>query len=258
MTAVVCARASTVAKALDDGEGLKQWYAATTVQTVAHHPDLADQARMTPPDAPWKEYRAVVEEAEKRRGKPEAQAGTNLHTALQAVVEGRDTGHMPPDIVAAATLAAHELRQLGCVPVMSERFTAALTQWAEPVAGTPDLVVEHDRRLYIADLKTTSGAGRKPSNGTVNAWVVQTTVYAHGQPYPPGYTPGRDRWGRPLVDPDMAGPWPGAIDLGTALILHLDRDDGGCASWEVDLDPQLVDLAVTVRRERRRGRDRLH
>jgi hypothetical protein len=251
---ITCTRISTLAKALDQtSQGLMDYAAATALQTVVGDPDLLLKAQLVRGDH-WRGFKPVVAEAQRRRGKVEADQGTNLHAVVQNLMEGRDVSAIPADIVATARLVQAELAALGCKPVFQEVFVAALDVWAEPLAGTADLVVEHSGTLYVVDYKTTEEVGRNTRFSAL-AWTIQTTAYAHGLPLPIGHDPKRDRWGRPLVDPAMvATTWPAPMSLKNALVIELARDGSGVASHELDLDPGLVELAVKVREERRKSR----
>ena len=206
---VAATRASTLAKALDDSAGLMPYYAATTLQAIVSSPTLRTALGLVEFDGveDWRPFKPLVAQAQAQRGKPEADAGTNIHAVVQAIHEGREV--FVADEVrrdAQAALAALEAR--GLVLEGSEEFVVA-QGLGELVAGTRDararLVAAPDAPQVVVDFKSTSalGAARYRQVG----WAIQVACYAHGVPYLPG-EPDRDRWGRPLVDLDSLGAGP--------------------------------------------------
>lgn len=250
---VTCTRPSTVAKALDaTGDGLMDYHAATVLQSVMSNTDLLDAARMVR-GSHWRSYKHVVTEAKARRGKREASDGTNIHSAVSMIVNGEDLDGVPESVMIPAQLVVKELADIGVTVAHSERFVANLDRWDEPVAGTTDLVLEYDGSYYIGDIKSTEEVGRNTRFAAM-AWVIQMTCYAHGAPYPVGYEPRRDQWGRPIVDSSKEMSWGTCMDTSTGIVLEVARDGSGVASHELDLDSDLVALAMRVRAVRKEDR----
>lgn len=249
-----CTRASTLAKALDaPSDGLMDYAAAVVLQALVGHPDLLNRALMMDPDAHWRTFKPLVKEAQNRRGKVEASEGTNIHSAVQAIAEGRDVSRLPDEVVRPARLVLAELDALGVEIVGNEVFTACLGRFGEDLAGTADLVLVHDGVLHIGDIKSVEEVGRN-TRFSAMAWAAQTTIYAAGLPFPTGYEPKRDRWGRPMVDPTLMVPWSDPMSQDTSLVIEVARDASGVASHEIDLDTDLVELACKVRAARKRER----
>jgi hypothetical protein len=254
MSLVTCTRASTLAKSLDSmSDGLMDYAAATVVQGIVANDDLLNRARLIEPTAHWRDFKPLVAEAKQRRGKREASEGTGIHAAVEAMVKGRDLSGMPDEIVVPARMALKELDNLGVQVVGTEAFTAACGVWPEDVAGTADIIGLHDGQLYVVDLKTTEEVGRN-SRFSAMGWCAQTTIYATGSPLPEDYEPRRDRWGRPMVNLSLVGTWPHPMSQDTSLILEVARDGSGVVSHELDLDPDLVELACRVRAARKKVR----
>ena len=250
----VCTRPSTVAKALDSmSDGLMDYGAATVVQSIMANADLLNRARLVPTDAHWRAFKPLVTEAKARRGKVEASEGTAIHAVVEALVQGRDVSGLPDEVVKPARLVLAELEALGVEIVRTEQFVAALGTWSEDMAGSIDLVGKHDGRLYVVDTKSVEQVG-KNTRFSAMAWACQTTIYSRGLPLPEGYEPKRDRWGRPIVDLDLIERWPLPMDQSNALVIEVARDASGVASHELDLDPDLVDLACRVRAARKKER----
>jgi hypothetical protein len=251
MREVVCTRPSTLAKALDaPGDGLFDYHAATTLEAVLKHDDLLHTAQLVDTGAGWRAYKPIVEAAKLRRGKREANAGTNVHKAVEVLVAGRDPSLIPGPLLAPARLVLAELEALGVEVVRSEAFIGTLGVFPEDLAGTADLVVRHEGRLYIADIKTTEAVGANARYQAMQ-WTAQLTIYSQGRPFPAGYEPERDRWQRPVVDADLLGRWPAPMDRKTGIIIEVARDAGGVASHELSLDLDLVGLACHVRAARK-------
>ena len=251
-TPIACARPSTLAKALTDqgGSGLRDYDTGTALETIFGHEDLLHTAQMVDPADGWRGYRPVLAEARRRRGKREANAGSNIHGALQSIAEGRDVSRFPAAVLAPARLALAELEALGMEVVASERFTAALGVWDEPVGGTADLILRHGDRLIIGDLKTTERLGK--AKFAALEWSLQLSCYANGRPATRGYAPGRDRWGRPLVHPGDLIDWPQSMDRTAGVVIEVARDGTAAVSHRIALDPDHVALAVAVRAARKR------
>ena len=202
MTTTAATRVSTLAKVLDDASGLHAFMAATTLESIVAHRDLLDRLPLTT-GGDWRAFKPLHEEAQARRGKPEAGAGTNIHRVAEMLANGEDASLVEPGLLRDAQAVMAALERHGLEPVRTEEFVVTLGL-PEVVAGTRDLLVRHrDTGLhYVADIKSTSRLGASAYRAV--SWAVQLACYAHGEVYgPQGDEVTRDRWGRPLVDLDL-------------------------------------------------------
>ena len=258
MSLTACTRPSTLAKVLDDGYGLQGYVAATTLATVARHKDLRDRLAITAATADpdeWREFKPLHELAQERRGKPEAEAGTNVHRAVQALVEQGEAvaEFMPADVLADARAALAVLEDLGMRPVESEGFVVNLDGLPEPYAGTRDTLALHEPSggaFVVVDYKTTTALGSAQYRGL--SWSMQLAMYGRGLPYLGEGEVARDRYGRPLVDPDLVGAEERHI-LPVGLVVEVERGTGRALAHRVDLEAgwAFARLACEVRAARK-------
>jgi len=253
VTTVAATRASTLAKTLDDGFGLRAFDAATTLETVAANQDLLAAltlVRATPGEGSWRAYKPLHEDAQARRGKPEAQAGTNIHSVVQAIVEGVLPLGVDPVLLGDAQAVLDRLREVGLEPVTSEEFVVTLGL-PELLAGTRDMLARaKDGRLVVVDVKSTSSLGSEGFRAL--AWSIQLAVYAHGRPYLGG-EPTRDRWGRPRIDTAQVSAEEPQADRTVAAVVEVERGTGQTAIHRVDLVAgwEYAYLACRVRQARK-------
>lgn len=252
MSTFPATRISTLAKALEDKGNLMPYYAATTLQVVATTPTLLTRLALVEHEGAldWRPFKPLVEEAQRQRGKPEADQGTNIHLVVQALVEERAV--MTDDATMAdarAVLAA--LQERGLDPVGSEEFLYAggLT---EPLAGTRDLrcqVADRDQHVAV-DIKSTS-ALTPIKYGSVS-WAIQLAGYAHGKPYPTEDLV-RDGWGRPMIDPTLIQEPDYEMDLAWGVVVEVERGTGRTEFHRVDLDQgwALAEQACQTRAARK-------
>jgi hypothetical protein len=256
---IACTRPSTLAKVLDDGYGLQAYVAATSLATVARHKDLRDRLGILATESPdadeWRSFKPLHEAAQERRGKPEAEAGTNVHKVMEGLVAGSDLeGLVAADVLCDARAALDALHALDMEPATSEEFVVNLDVLPEPYAGTRDLLALHKPSgwLVVVDLKTTHALGNEVYRAL--SWSMQLAMYANGQPYPlgPDEVP-RDRWGRPVIDPDLVGEEERAVHEGAGIVLEVERGTGRTAVHRVDLHSGLefARLACAVRAARK-------
>jgi hypothetical protein len=252
---IACTRPSTLAKVLDDGYGLQGYVAATTLATVARHKDLRDRLAITgamaDPDE-WREFKALHEAAQERRGKPEAEAGTNVHRVMEGLVAGADLeGVVPADVLCDAQAALDALAGVGMVPATSEEFVVNLDGLPEPYAGTRDMLARHEVSgwLVVVDLKTTAALGGESYRAL--SWSLQLAMYAHGRTYDGPVT--RDRWTRPVIDPAGVGDPNPEVNTSAGLVLEVERGTGRSAVHRVDLVAgwEYARLACQVRAARK-------
>jgi hypothetical protein len=250
---VAATRASTLASTLDDSRGLFPFIAATTLQTVAANPDLRTRLALIEDLGDWRKFRPVYEEAERRRGKPEASEGTNIHSTVEALLAGRDVSGVDVATLRAAEGVIDALRALDLTPVASEEFTFT-PGLREPVAGTRDLLchVNGTEGLHIVvDIKSTSALDANAARYKGVAWAIQCALYARGVPYTDDFE--RDRWGRPRLDLGLLGVEERKVDTERAWVIEVERGSGRTATHYLDLDAgwRFAWLACEVRAARK-------
>jgi hypothetical protein len=253
---LACTRPSTLAKVLDDGYGLQAYVAATSLATVARHKDLRDRMGILAAEHPeadeWRSFKPLHEAAQERRGKPEAEAGTNIHKVMEGLVAGSDMeGLVAPDVLCDARAALDALHALDMEPATSEEFVVNLDALPEPYAGTRDLLALHRPSgwLVTVDLKTTHSLGNEVYRAL--SWSMQLAMYANGQPYAGQVE--RDRWDRPVIDPSQVLDEDRAVHTGAGIVLEVERGTGQTAVHRVDLVAGLefARLACQVRAARK-------
>lgn len=243
---VACTRVSTLAKSLDDKGGLLGFTAATTLESVAKHPDLRSRLAVIDPAEGWRGYAELHEEAQRRRGKPEAESGTNVHQAVEALIAGR---LLPEELLGDARAVLAALAELGLEPEGSEEFVY-VPGLPEHVAGTRDLLCRTAAGTrVVVDIKTAGALGSHRFRAT--AWALQVACYSRGRPYLDDFA--RDQWGRPRLDPTRAGRRPARIDQRRGYVVEVARGLGDVAVHELDLEEgwRLAQLACQVRAARK-------
>lgn len=245
-------RASTLAGALDTGFGLLPYEAATTLQSIAANPDLRDRLALIDPDSDWRSFRPLYEEAKRRRGKPEAEAGTNIHAAVEALVNGRSIEGVSEATRRDAEAVLNALRSLCLTPVATEEFVVTFGL-PELVAGTRDLLCHLEGTVAthtVVDIKSTSSLGSAKFKGV--SWAIQTAIYAHGRPYAGG-EPDRDRWGRPRIDMSLIGHEERQIEDTRAYVVEVERGTGRVEVHGIDIERgwEWARLACEVRAARK-------
>jgi hypothetical protein len=258
---IACTRPSTLAKVLDDTFNLQAWVAATSLETVARHKDLRDRLGITAatvaassPDS-WRAFKPLHEAAQERRGKPEAEAGTNVHRVLESLANGTEVGDLegvvPADVLTDALAALSALRDLDMEPATSEEFVANLDGLPEPYAGTRDMLALHEPSgwLVVVDLKTTGALGGAKYRAL--SWAMQLAMYANGHPYTG--TVERDRWDRPVIDPACLGTEGRRVNRQAGVVLEVERGTGRTEVHRVDLEAgwHYAALACHVRAARK-------
>ena len=217
-------RATTVAGALDDLNGLMGWKQRMTALGLVIRPDLMVAVAAHRNDKE-KLSKIVIEATEAAAASAAATTGTALHSLTEQVDRGETLGPVPES--AQADLDAYMKATAPLTAVHIEQM-AVLDDLK--VAGTPDRVVEYGGEIFIADLKT--GSISFP-----HKIAVQLALYAHGQPY--DYTTGtRGTWGH--------------VNTERAIIIHLPAGSGHCELVWTDIKAgwRAVALAVEVRKWR--------
>lgn len=168
-------RATTVAKALDDGGGLINWTGAMVAAGAYLRPDLAGKlgARWPMTDENKGEIYGLVEELKDAGGGSIGRnAGDTLHEMLRRINLGEKFTPMRPwadDIRAERDLMARA--GITIRPDHVER-TVCLPEFG--VAGSFDFLADKAGELLVADYKT-----GKLGDYSWAAWVTQLALYAN-------------------------------------------------------------------------------
>jgi hypothetical protein len=228
-------RVTTIAKALDDNQGLLDWKACAAVVGAMRRPGLHKrwEALMAEHPDPWyggdsakKACKALVKECTEAGGTTDrADTGTALHRLTELHDLGQ-LGKLLDD--SARDIAAYA--EATSVLEMVEVETILLLDHYK-VAGTCDRIVRHGGKLYIADVKT----------GTNLDWswpsiAVQLAAYANATAI----------WRTNILarSPMLAG-----IDRTRALVIHLPAGEGRCELHWVDIEAgwRAFELSMQVR-----------
>lgn len=241
--AVAHTRATTVAKALDDGYGVTDWKVRTTALGFAMDPILYGRlCTLVPEDMADVDKGAldkVCEAAKSRAGGDDARENGNiLHAFSEHVDRGRSKVRMPPEYerdIAAYRAKLDEL-EIRIVPELVER-QVVLPGQAEPIAGKPDRYVHFGSSLKTFDLKT----GKIGSYSWL-AFAIQLAEYSRAKTFYDAKTKTHE----PLPP----------IDQQTGIICHLPAGKAVCDIYFVDLELgwQATQLALAVRAWRKRGK----
>lgn len=219
-------RVSTLAKALDNKEGLMKWMQRQTVIGLGKRPDLVQMASAVASDT--RKLDEVIDEAMKAA---ESNRAANVGTVMHAYTEVIDKGGWPKQATPemAADLTAYRTAMQGVEIVGAEHFVVNDHLRA---AGTFDRLLRlADGRVVIGDIKT---GQREPSNPL--SVTIQTAIYAHSHIYDP------DR-GRIGYLPDLG------VSTDTGLLIHLPAGQARCDLYLLDLTVgwTLAQTAVAVR-----------
>jgi hypothetical protein len=223
---VAYTRATTLAGAIEDLNGLMNWKVGVAMKGMAKRPDLALATAAHGDDK--KKMQEIIDAALEAGGASSAATvGTALHSITERIDRGEEVGDVPIEYVAdiAAYTSATETFERVHVEQMAVIDDIK-------VAGTPDLILRHDGRLIVGDKKT--GSIDYP-----HKMAAQLAIYAHCQAYDQA-TGARTPWGE--------------IDLDRALIIHLPAGTGTCKLVWLDIKAgwEAVQLALQVREWRKR------
>jgi hypothetical protein len=234
------ARATTVAKALDDTSNLAAWGKRMTALGLAVRPDLLAMIQTTD-TTDKKALDRLCDSASEAGG---ATARRDLGTALHKMFEQScvTPGYQPPPTYAADIQAIHTtLREAG-LQVVDECSELMVVLDQYQIAGMADLVVERvsDGELFIADLKT----GSSVAYGALG-WAIQLAIYANADNI---YLQGPEADGSadaraPMVD----------VNKDQALIIHCQPESGACDLHTLDIGKgfEALETAISVREWRK-------
>jgi hypothetical protein len=234
------ARATTVAKALDDTSNLAAWGKRMTALGLAQRPDLLAMIQTT--DATDKKaLDRLCESASEAGG---ATARRDLGTALHKMFEQScvTPGYQPPATYAADITAIHQtLREAG-LQVVDECSELMVVLDRYQIAGMADLIVERisDGELFIADLKT----GSSVQYGALG-WAIQLSIYANADNI---YIQGAAIDG----SEDLRAPMP-TVNKQLAFIIHCEPESGSCDLHTLDIGKgfEALETAINVREWRK-------
>ena len=234
------ARATTVAKALDDTSNLAAWGKRMTALGLAVRPDLLAMIQTTD-NTDKKALDRLCDSASEAGG---ATARRDLGTALHKMFEQSciTPGYQPPPAYVADITAIHTtLREAG-LQVVDECSELMVVLDQYQIAGMADLIVERvsDGELFIADLKT----GSSVAYGALG-WAIQLAIYANADHI---YIQGPEADG----SADLRAPMP-AVNKKQALIIHCQPESGACDLHTLDIGKGFAALetAISVREWRK-------
>lgn len=230
-------RATTVAKTLDDQQGLIDWGKRMVALGLAQRPDLTALITATNPDDK-RTLNGICERAAEAGG---ATARRDLGTAWHSIAERAAT---EPDWIPPAPYDRdiHALREalriagLEIVAGMNERMMVC-DDWQ--IAGTADLILTDGDQLFFADYKT----GSSVDLGSLG-FAVQLAIYANCT----------NLYTQHPTDPtlDVREPMP-AVSKSTGVIIHIQPGSGHCDLYWLDLEigAEALELAMNVREMRK-------
>lgn len=220
-------RCTTFVDVLDDKYNLQQWQQRMVAIGLADRPDLLLSVSAHRGDK--KELNRITADA---REAAAAGAAATTGTALHKLIEILDRGD-PMPLVPAAYQADIEAYRAATECLESVLIEQMHVHDEYEIGGTPDRIVRHNGRLYVADIKTGS-----IDYGALKI-AMQLAVYANSTPY--DIATGRRQ---PLDEP---------VDTQRAIVIHLPAGQGKCTLHWVDIDRgwRAVETAAYVRQWRR-------
>lgn len=227
--AVPMTRATTVAKALDDTEGLQKWMKRQVAFGMAQRPDLVAAAATTDP-TDKKRLASIAEDAMSAAG---SSAAATVGTALHRATELADLGLEVPEMFAERVDEYERALAAAGITVDPELVEAVLVIWQHQIAGTTDRIVTVGGRRYIFDLKT--GESIYPHSFAVQCYLYAAADHVYDI---------RTETLRPMPD----------VDQDRAIICHLPAKGGPCTLHWIDISAgrEALEHALWVRTWRRR------
>jgi hypothetical protein len=230
-------RATTVAKALDDGSGLIGWSKRMVALGLAQRADLL--ALVATSNGDKRTLDSVCERAAEAGG---STIRRDLGTAVHAMLEQSwsDTTYTAPAPYTADIKAVHAALDAHGITVEAGMVERIVVNDTHQIAGTFDLLVRSaDGKLRVADIKTGSSL-----MGALS-FAIQLAIYANADAL---YTQG------PAADgsADIREPMPEiATDYG--YIFHVQPESGHCDVHTIDLiaGAEALKIAMAVREARK-------
>lgn len=231
-------RATTIAKALDDGSGLIGWSKRMVALGLAARADLLALVATTGPDDK-KTLDSICERAAEAGG---STVRRDLGTAVHAMLEQSwtDPDYKAPAPYTADIEAVHAALAAHGLTVETGMIERIVVDDRHQIAGTFDLLLRcPDGQLRVADIKT----GSSPLGAL--GFSIQLAIYANADAL---YTQGAAADG----SEDRRDPMP-EIAGDHGYILHVQPESGHCDIHTIDLSIGLaaLDLALTVREMRK-------
>ena len=224
-------RATTIAETLDDRYNLELWKMRQVALGLAQRPDLLAQAAAHTAE----DKKTLNDVCKQAMDAAAAMSGANMGTALHKIIERHTTGTLGdcPEMFADRLDAFRSATEgLTFRRDLVERV-AVLDRHL--IAGTFDMAVEIDGRLYVADLKTGSGV-----DFGARGFAVQLAIYANASS---------------LYDyaTEQHSDAPG-FDLDRAIVIHLPSDGGPCELHWLDIaaGAEALEHAMWTRAWRKR------
>ena len=205
-------RISTLAKALDKGEGLTKWKIRKTAEGLASRPDLLALVQSAKPD----DTRTVDQACEQAMEAARSQEGANMGTALHSLTERVDDGeldqiHTSPEVM--ADLKAYAAT-MNTIKVLAKEIFVVVDEIE--AAGTFDRLVQIGDQIYVADIKTGQNEPKFPHSA-----AMQTAIYAHGTTY--------------TTNEGRISDLTKHVDQERALLIHLPAGQARCELYWLDI-----------------------
>lgn len=205
-------RATTYIDVLDDKFNLQRWMQRMVALGLASRPDLLLSVSAHRDDK--EELNAICEKA---REAAAASAAATTGTALHALTELIDRGEELPAGLPAGVKASLDCYIETTAPLRSVLIEQFMVLDSLRIGGTPDRVVEFERKRYIGDIKTGD------ITWSILKIAMQLAVYARSRTY-----------NIATAERQMHG-----ADLEQALVIHLpaveDPAEARCDLYRVDI-----------------------
>ena len=231
-------RATTVAKALDDGSGLIGWSKRMVALGLAVRPDLVALVSATGPDDK-KALDSICERAAEAGGSTvRRDLGTAIHGMLEQSWGNPD--YRAPEPYTADIIAVHDTLAYYGLTVDTTLVERIVVNDTYKIAGTFDLMLrDRNGQLRVGDIKT----GSSLMGGL--SFAIQLAIYANANAL---YTQGAAADG----SQDTRDPMPD-LQRDYGYILHVQPGSGICDIHTVDLlaGADALELAMTVRDTRK-------
>lgn len=224
-------RASTLAKALDNGNALAAWKQRMTALGLVRRPDLLTLVRTLSIEDKNALDQICEQALVAAGGSARANVGTALHSLTEQVDRGQTPEFLDPELERDLQAYVDAILAAGLIPVSVEQFVVCDEL---QVAGTYDRVYrDRDGNLFIGDLKT----GDSAATYGLGAVQIQTATYSRGTLY-------SEIEGRTHSLPDLG------VSQTEALLVHLPAGSGQCTIYRLNLEQGWADahLASTVHR----------